>query len=299
MRVLVTGATGFVGRHFLRYAASRHPNWTIFASAHENPKGTPEAADFQRADLLVPEEALALLKVARPDAIVHLAGLTRGSPEELWQANVNGTRNLLGGAGMAPREEPLRFVLASSAAVYGSTAADHLPVRETMGIQPTSPYALSKAAQELACQAGSHGPRFELVRARLFNLVGPGQPDHLVPAAFIKQLRNAKGNRIGVGDLTTTRDFVDVRDAVHALAILLQSGQDGSAYNVAGGHERTIGEVLDLLIQVAGWKTSVEVEVARIAGGEVLRSWACIDALSHLGWAPQVSLEQSLTDMLG
>ncbi len=300
MRVLVTGATGFVGRHFLRHAAAEYPNWTIFASGHQTPSRTVEAAEFLQANLLFPDQALGLLHDARPDAIVHLAGLTGGSPEALWQANVTGTWNLLGSIVRTPRENPLRIVLASSAAVYGSAGVNQLPITESTGLQPTSPYALSKAAQELACQAASLEPGCELIRARLFNLMGPGQPDHLVPAAFIRQLQEDRtGNKLKVGDLTATRDFVDVRDAVRALAFLLRLGLSGAAYNIAGGHERTIQEVLEALIRVAGWNISIEVDETRIHGGGVTRSWASIDALSNLGWSAQVPFEQSLKDMLG
>jgi GDP-4-dehydro-6-deoxy-D-mannose reductase len=138
------------------------------------------------------------------------------------------------------------------------------------------------------------------MRARIFNLLGPGQPENLVPATFIKQFKAMReGESLRVGNLSTRRDFVDVRDVVWAFDKLLTKGQPGMAYNIASGKSVSIREVLNEMLSISGFRDiSIEQDSVRIRENDVPDVVADITAITEMvGWRPQISLRESLEAM--
>jgi GDP-4-dehydro-6-deoxy-D-mannose reductase len=300
-RCLVTGATGFVGPHLTaRLAAAGHEVWTTDRTAG----ATGER--HIRADLLDMDATAALVEAARPDWIFHLAGLSSvaysfAHPQEVLHANLTGACNLFEAMrAAAPRA---RVVVVGSAEEYGAVEPGRQPIQESEPLRPQSPYAVSKAAQEmLALQyASSHG--LDVVLVRSFNHSGPGQSDRFVLPGFARQIaaieRGLQAPLLRVGNLDVWRDFLDVRDVVRAYALLAEHATPGTAYNVCRGNASRIGDLLDGLVGLARVPLRSEVDPERwrpsdlpVLSGDATRLHSCT------GWKPEYAIKTTLDDIL-
>lgn len=298
VRYLVTGATGFVGRWVLDAIADERA--VVWATGAEPDPGDLPAECYRTVDLEDAEAVSGLVRDAGPTRVVHLASLIAGSDlERLLRVNAVGTENFY--RSLAELGEPdLRIVQVGSAAMYGTVGEDELPIREDQPFRPVTPYAVSKVAQEYVAMAAGLSDGLSIVRARIFNLLGPGQPEHLVPATFVRQLRDVAAGvseSLRVGWTEARRDFVDVRDAVSALLVLGERGIPGRAYNVASGRDVSIAEVIDELMKVSGVTAPVEVEERRLRSVDVPRVVADVSLIeSDAGWSATTTLGESLRD---
>lgn len=241
-----------------------------------------------------------------PDGVIHLAGLTSvadsfDDPELFFDVNFHGTRNLL----EALRDAAFsgRFLFVSSGDCYGTVAADELPVAETHPLRPRSPYAVSKVAAEALCYQWSQTERLDVVIARAFNHIGPGQDERFATASFAQQVVRIREGlappRIETGDVEVTRDITDVRDVVRAYFALLDRGGGGEVYNVGSGRETRVGDVLAGLLEAAKVEATVMMDAKRVRQGEQRRARADIRKIQRdTGWAPTIPLSQTLADML-
>jgi GDP-4-dehydro-6-deoxy-D-mannose reductase len=299
-RILVTGATGFLGPWVLRHWREAHPGVEVWATSERPEPPSVDAAVYRQMDLRSREDVAAFVAYCRPAFVVHAASMISGGDLETYLAvNVVGTANLY--RALLEHAPAAAVVQVGSAAAYGLVHQEELPIAEDQPLRPVSEYALSKAAQEnlavVMCLA--HGLR--IVRARVFNMLGPGQPAQLVPATFVSQLvavRDGLAGTIRAGDVSARRDFVDVRDAVDALDILLHGGQPGAAYNVASGRDASVKEVIDAIMDVAGVRAPVEVEAARLRLADVPVVRADVSRMQReFGWKTRVPLSRSLEAM--
>jgi len=299
-RLLVTGGTGFLGRWTIQHWRRRHPEVEVWcASDRPCPDDLP-AERCRRLDLRDPTAVRELLTACRPTGVIHLAGLIGGAGlGDLLSVNVAGTECLY--RALVQIQPEARIVQAGSAAIYGMVRPDELPVTERQPLRPLNAYALSKAAQDLLAEAlwRTHG--LKVIRARIFNMLGPGQPDALVPMTFIRQLRACSGRagqRLEVGNVSTRRDFVDVRDVAAAFNALLANGVAGEAYNVASGQDVSIRDVIDELLRISGRPVEIEPSADRMRASDVPCVRADVSKM-HLqtGWERRIPLDQSLRDM--
>jgi nucleoside-diphosphate-sugar epimerase len=231
--------------------------------------------------------------------VIHLAAALRDEPgPALVAANVTGTISLLNALGAS--RSRARIVLGSSGSVYGPI--DSVPIDERARCAPDEPYARSKLAAEYAALVLAQAAGLPLAIARIFNIAGPGQDERHVCGRFAAQaVAIAQGLRepsIEIGDLSATRDFVDVRDVASGLALIARDSTPAGVYNVASGCESAIQEVLDLTLANAGIVGRVEV-VRRYAGARgVARQRADITRLRSLGYFPAFTLASSVTDLV-
>ena len=288
MRVLVTGAGGFVGRHLVPHLAER--GCEVLAT------------DREELDVADPGAVEAAIAGLEPDAVVHLAALSsvaavQRDPLRSFRVNYAGARHLLDA--IARRAPRARLLLVGSGEVYGALAADAAPFDETAPLRPTTLYGAGKAASDLLGRAyAARG--LAVVRARAFNHAGPGQSPDFALASFARQLAEIeKGMSAPVlraGNLESTRDFSDVRDVVAAYAALLDPAVPPGAYNVASGVERRIGDLLALLMRCMGVRAEVAVEASRVR--PATRSAGDAARLRRAtGWAPRFALDETLASV--
>lgn len=296
MHVLITGIGGFIGprlaRNLLEHGHRVSGTW-LENTPPPPLNGILEGADLYHADLLDRNSLDLVFEVAKPDAVVHLAGLSHVGeswkrPGEYFRVNVLGTENLLEAAG------DRTVVFASSAEVYGPVPAEQQPILEERLPDPCSPYALTKAAAErLALARGA-------VVARAFNLVGPGQSPSFALPAFACQLAEiARGEKdvLKVGNLSARRDFVHVDDGAEAFRMLIQSGSSGRIYNIASERAVSIAEALDLLCAVSGIEPRIEQDPERMRPVDIPLLLGDNGRLRKLGWKPSRTLDQALSDL--
>lgn len=291
MRVLVTGASGFLGPYLIGHLAERGDQ--VCALSLE-PGPVRPGTTFVGADVRDREAMVRAVGATDPEAIVHLAALSHVGESwkrmaEYFDVNVLGTENVVAAAGGR------RLLFASTAEVYGAVPEDEQPIAETRRPAPRSPYALTKAAAErLALAAGG-------VVARLFNLVGAGQAPTFALPGFAAQLaaiaRGAAPPVLKVGNLAARRDFVHAADAAEALVLLLDRAEPGAVANVASGRATSIAAALDRLRAVAAVKARLEEDPERLRPLDVPMLEGDGAHLRALGWKPRRSLDEALADL--
>jgi len=284
VRALVTGARGFVGPYLLD--ALRQARAEAF-----------------ECDMAALPSALESVK---PTVIFHLAAQTfvpdaLRAPLETYETNTMGTAKLAEAVRASGLEPAPRILFTSSAEVYGARDLSEYPLRERLDLRPANPYGASKAAAEaiLLGEARSFGT--DVVIARAFNHIGPGQKEHFVVASLAGQLaRIAAGAppQLLVGNLESARDFLDVRDVVAAYIALARHGERSEIYNVCSGGAVTIGDVLGELIRIAGVAVEVREDPQRLRSAETRLSVGSSEKLrARTGWSPQIPLSRSLRDV--
>jgi nucleoside-diphosphate-sugar epimerase len=298
---LVTGATGFVGRHVLdalETEASRKAGdvTKVVVLGRRRPDLWPAEA-FVAADLTEAESLRAAIDPIAPDVVIHTAGRTPPAPDqELYDANFWATIHLLGA--LRALRRPVRVVLSGSAAELGSVDNSRLPVDESHPCDPANAYGRSKW---LATQAGrSERSPLEVVIARVFNPIGPGTPPSQAFGRFAELLCEPGVDplELVVGDLDARRDFIDVRDVARAMIALAKRGEAGSVYNVGTGRSERVGDGLDRLIELSGRSVRVSVDPVLQSKGGPSDSRADITRITaHSGWKPLISWDRSLEDL--
>jgi len=307
-RILVTGASGFVGSWLLREFESRQLEHGLRLKVLT--AGHSDASDW-RTDIADREQVAALVRECRPTAIIHLAAIAapadaRKQPQRAWDVNLQGTMNLAYAAmEFAPEA---RFIFVGSSEAYGASFLDAAgePIEESAALKPMSVYGATKAAADvLVGQLAYDG--LKAIRLRPFNHTGPGQASDYVVPAFARQLAEIacgkKPPRIGVGNLSAFRDFLDVRDVVRAYADLALNDAGsvafGRIFNLSSGRSIQIRAILDMLIELSGENVEIEVDPQRLRGSEVTiaigDNKAAFDAF---GWKPQIDLRRTLSDVL-
>jgi dTDP-glucose 4,6-dehydratase len=321
--ILVTGGAGFIGSHFVtEWLANSHAEPVVnldaltYAGNRANLAGVWQHSGHQFVHGDINNRPLLdqLLATWRPRAVVHLAAETHvdrstAGPMAFVQANVNGTATLLEasraywqGLGAAERAA-FRFLHVSTDEVYGATPPGAAPFAETQALAPSNPYAASKAASDHLVAAWHSSYGFPVLTTRCCNNYGPAQfPEKLIPLMIAKALA---GERLPVyGDGQQTRQWLHVADHCAALRAVLQGGQVGEIYHVAGEQELSNQIVVHA---VCGWLDALRPRTrgphAQLIGSVADRPahdrrYALDDQkLRHeLGWWPQQAFAPGLRD---
>ncbi len=301
--MLITGSSGFVGGHLVDqlegcggrvFGVSRHCG---DARQHSSPSPGVEVM----ADLRDPEMTRRVIRDLQPTHVFHAAGIL-GQPVEDWRSlyegNVLTTVNLLD----AITAEGLHpwILLTSSSAVYGAGTGQALV--EGDPLEPVSWYGVTKAAQELVGIRAARAAGARVIRVRLFNLIGPGQPSSLVISDVARQIAVAERTEVSVvqlGNLEPERDYVDVRDAAAAMVLLAEAGAPSGPYNVASGRARSVRECVDALLRLASKPIQIQTVDIRRRTADIRRQFGdCGRLRTTVSWRPMIELEQSLQDVL-
>jgi GDP-4-dehydro-6-deoxy-D-mannose reductase len=293
-RILITGATGFVGPYVR--AACEH----AFADA-QIIKGSTDITD--RAAVL------AMIGDAHPDVVIHLAGIAsvpmaRTDPDRAFAVNLRGTLNLA--YALLESQPDALLINAGSSDCYGESFRTGLPLDERAPLAPLNTYAASKAAADLALGALTAEAGLRLVRLRSFNHTGPGQSSAYVIPAFAAQvadiLAGGQDPVINVGNLAAERDFLDVRDVASAFACVIAKSEElepGAVFNLASGKPRRVGDILDMLIAASGIDIDIKADPDRMRPVDIARAWGDAGKAKRLlGWVPAIPFETTLSDVL-
>ena len=292
MRAVVTGAGGFVGRHLVEHLGACGDDVVGLDRADGSGDITDRAA------------ITASIVHAEPDVVYHLAGWSDvgGSwtePVEVLRLNAEGTLNVLLGCADAKVE---RVIAVSSADIYGVVREDELPLTEHAELRPVTPYAASKVAADYLSLQAWLGGGLGVVRARAFNHLGPGQSTKFVAPALADRIaRNELDGRdeVPIGNLSPRRDFTDVRDVVRAYRLLAERGEPGEVYNVCSGSMIAIADLADGLIALASHPMHLTrdpalerpIDIPVLLGDNTKLRKAT-------GWAPEITIEQTVADLL-
>jgi nucleoside-diphosphate-sugar epimerase len=295
MRILIIGASSFLGGHLLREASTAgHEVVTAGRSA------VPASASHHRLDLSAdgPARIAEVITALSAEAVINCAGLTAGSPDALAAANVTAIYSLA--TAMYQSRAPVRLVQIGSAAEYGRTE-EGVPVTESAMPRPASVYGVTKLAGtslvELARTAG-----LDAVVLRVFNVVGAGAPEDGLPGRAAVQLRKAMaaGTDVRLGPLDGVRDFVDARDVADAaLAAAAAPVLPHSIINIGSGRGVTSRTLVEDLLAVSGYEAAVHEDAPGSARSAAL-AWMQADitrARQDLGWQPRRDLKASVSDL--
>lgn len=316
MRVLVTGADGFVGEHLV--AELLDAGHEVSASTLTLPPTRDtltieqvSAADWKAADVRDHDALYRLIAAIRPDQIYHLAGFASGAmarehASEALSVNAGGTVNLCEAVGALREEFPdfdPRILVMGSGDAYGDAAGEDVPLNEHMRLRPVSAYGLSKAAQELAAHTYRRARGLRLLVVRSFNLVGPGQAPNFVVPDFCTQVAEMASGRnrdrvLHVGNLDVERDFTDVRDGVRAFRLAMELDEPAAAYNVASGTAIPIRRLLEWILDEAGVEPEIVSDADRRRRAEVPRIRGDAGLIRRdTGWVPKRSIEASVREV--
>ena len=300
MRVLATGADGFVGKHLCTYLRQQGDE---VIEAHGPPERTG-SPDEKSLDITDAANVRALVEAARPDVIIHLAGFSsvarsHQDPARVFEVNTLGAVHLL--AASRDTAPQARILLIGSAEMYGALPPA-VRATEEFPLRPLSPYAASKVAAEIAGLQFHRATGLQVVAVRPFNHIGTGQAPHFVVPSFARQVEAIRARRspatLRVGDLTVTRDFSHVEDVVRAYRLLALHGTPGEAYNVCSGEGRTIRSLLDEMLEIAGVTAAIEVDRLRLRPAEIPSLVGEPAKLWKLGWQPSRTLRDALREVL-
>jgi GDP-4-dehydro-6-deoxy-D-mannose reductase len=307
-KTLITGIHGFAGKHLCIHLLKNNYEVTGLSrgiTPEEKKIWSDESLDgipVMTSDLSDSSRIASLDNFSKYQYVYHLAGtafVPEGwkDPAGVLQSNTMNTLNLLN----ALKEGVFRgrFIYISSSDVYGNNMEDPGGFSEDACCHPESPYAASKFSSELFAKYYTNSG-FEIIVARPFNHIGPGQKKEFVVPAFLYRILEAKMNNSGyieVGDIESKRDFTDVRDVAGAYRCIGENGISGEIYNVCSGKAISIKEILDLSLRITGTELNFKVnkDLLRPEGSSI--RYGNATKLKSLGWKQNFSLEDSIRDM--
>jgi GDP-4-dehydro-6-deoxy-D-mannose reductase len=303
MRCLVTGAAGFIGSHLVEFlAAEGHEVTAVGRARTEALDAAGGGFTFARADLLDRPAVGALLDAARPQAVFHLAAqsypnVSWEEPARTFEVNVLGTIGLF--EAILERKLAPAIVVPGSSSEY-ATARDGRPIGEDGELIPSSPYAVSKLAQDHLARLYHAYHGLNVVRCRPFFLIGPRKRGDAASdfARGVVAIERGLRDDLPVGNLDVVRDLLDVRDGVEALWLLARRGRPGDVYNICSGTGYSLREVLEAYRGLARAEVRERADPARIRPIDEMVKVGDPAKLLALGWSPKRPIRRTLGDIL-
>ncbi len=298
MKTLITGSAGFVGRYLTEEL--RNAGYEVVGFDRESAPGTIQG------DLLDADSVKSTIEEQLPDVIFHLAaiadvGVSWKKPQRTIQINVIAAINLME-AVRAAKMDTVKIIMVGSSDQYGHLGAKGIRVNEDMIVQPASPYAVSKKAQEEMAQIYWKNYGLQICMTRSFNHCGAGQKTgFMIPdfASGIVKVIRGENKELLVGNLTTRRDFTHVKDVVRAYRLIAEKGIPGEIYNVGSGKTWSAQEILNRLCTMVDCHIPLRQDPSRMRPSDT--PVICCDhskLTRDTGWEPIYSLDDILFDTL-
>lgn len=311
-KYLITGCTGFVGKHFLKYLDNNEMPAQVLGIDINLPDERESDYKcirwhYEVFDLLDTDKLTNIMYQFQPNLILHLASYSSVAfswkePTSSFQNNTNIFLNLL----EAVRKLNLkaRILSVGSSEEYGKVSKENLPLTEDSPLMPSSPYAVARVSQELLSKIYVDGYGLDIIMTRSFNHLGPGQKVIFALPSFAKQIVEIKKARLEegelmVGDISVVRDFIDVRDVVSAYYLLLQKGKRGEVYNVCSGRGVSLEEIIKKMASLLGIKVRIHMheKLIRPSDNSVIIGYN--EKLKReTDWQIRYSLKESLQDVM-
>ena len=302
LSILITGGTGFVGKHLIQLLL-KQPGISIAVLSSGRSSDPEPQVHYYQADVRNGDLVAGIVREVSPTYVYHLAAVSAIDaswldPKLTYEINFCGARNVFEAAVKLP--SAARILNVSTSQVYGRSR-DRLT--ESSPVAPESPYAASKAMSEfLRIEFGSFS-NGGVVTARPFNHSGPGQSPNFVLAAMAKQFAEMSLGlsppKLSVGNIAIKRDFTDVRDVVVAYVLLVENGRVGDVYNVCSGITVSLSDVIKMFEAASNIQVEVVSSPNKIRPGEA--DEICGDPRkisSETGWSPKISLQKTVADLL-
>jgi len=305
-KVLVTGATGFVGRHLIEFLCLEGGN-EIVGTYHSTPPSGPSAVSYVKVALDDYPAVEKLIRDTAPDEIYHLAAIAApgdANARRLDAHRINTQAGLFLLEAVSVARPGAKALCVSSSEVYGKVEPGENPVTESKPAKPKGAYAVSKLMLETVCAQYAESPGIHVVVARPFNHTGPGQGEKFVAPSFAMQMARVEAGLrapvIKTGDLSPQRDLADVRDVIRAYPPLLRGGASGEVYNVCSGRPVSMQMIYDILLGFCASKNiRRETDESRMRPAENPLVFGSSEKLHAVtGWRPTIPLAKTLEDLM-
>lgn len=312
-KILITGFSGFVARHFVEYLSSLNIDIEIFGIDIKEPQYDLKLylpnikIIFKKIDMTDIGQLEELFSGFVPDYILHLAAYSSvayswKNPTESFMNNSNIFLNLI--QTVQKYNSGCRLLSVGSSEEYGNVEEDNLPIRENQPLQPISPYAVARVSQEMLSRIFSDAFHMQIVLTRSFNHIGPRQDSRFAVPSFINRImdikrKGLKYGEIETGDITVIRDFVDVRDVVRAYYLLLLNGRAGEVYNICSGKGVSLKEIIDIIAGQVGVEvvSKINMDLVRPKDNRIIVG-SSFKIESELGWRAEIDIRETIRNMI-
>ena len=310
-RVLITGVSGSGGSYLAEYIVKNHPEVEVHGAGRwhsttstDNLAAIRSKIVMHECDLMDFSSILRMLEKSRPDAIFHLAAHANvrasfETPLSVMNNNVMGTANLFEAIRAAKLD--LLIQLCSTSEVYGIVDPKHVPIDEDTPMRPTSPYAVSKATQDLLGYSYFKAYKMRIIRTRMFTYLNPRRTD-LFATSFARQVVRIEAGlqkELVHGNLDSIRTIIDVRDAMRAYWEALMYCEPGEAYNIGGTTTMSVGDFLEALVSLAKKPIPTRKDPALLRPSDVTLQIPDTRKFRKVtGWKPEFTFKESMAHLI-
>ncbi len=309
-KVLITGIAGSGGSYLAEFIAKNHPKTEIHgimrwhsSSAAENLRLVRDRIQLHECDLNDLSSVLTALEAAKPDTIFHLASHAnvRASfiyPQAVLSNNILGTCNLFEAVRLLKLNPVIQHC--STSEVYGQVDPKDVPIREDAPIRPSSPYAVSKAAQDHLALTYFRSYGLKIIRTRMFAYINPRRAD-LFATSFVRQAVRIEAGlqkELLHGNLDSVRTMIDIHDAMEAYWVAAEKCRPGEVYNIGGATTISVGDFLKLVKKSSRVKIPSRVDPALLRPADVTLQIPCVKKFQdETGWKPRRKFQESVDDI--
>jgi GDP-4-dehydro-6-deoxy-D-mannose reductase len=307
-KALITGIAGFAGSHLAEFLLAKKfaVSGIVLEKNNPNISHLKGKISLEVCNLLEKDKVFKTIEKLEPNLIFHLAGFTiprlsYDQPQESFKINVFGQINIL--EAVRTLKLPTKILIVGSSEEYGIVKNPKKKVNENEPLNPVSPYAVSKIAQDFCALAYFQTYKMPIVRIRPFPHLGPRLDERLAVSSFAKQIalieKGIQEKVIKVGNLKAKRDFTDVRDMVQAYSLAAEKCQPGEVYNIGFGRSLSLSQVLDILLSLSKAKIKVEVDPKLFRSADVPEIICDAEKFKKVtGWQPKIKIRETLKDTL-